>query len=602
MPAGSPATRPYILKRDLADPTPDIVKPSGLIETLRPREGSTGRFTELSAEKLRGGYYTPEAVAAWLCKWAIRQGTDSFLEPSCGDGSILVAAAERLIELGAKPTSLHSQLHGIELLPSEAAVARGRLVPLLGSNVRSIVEVDDFFARWPVLVERQYTTIIGNPPFIRYQSFPEPARSRAMAIMEKLGLHPNRLTNIWVPFVAAAVAALKPGGRLALVLPAELLQVSYAAQIRSFLAQRFSELKLVACNELIFNGAEQEVMFLLAEGALAQSVADRKCQIAVAEVAKLHDVLDTDPAKLFRTIEAKEVHSDREKWLKYFLTASEIELMRELRAHQRIVELRTVAEVDVGIVTGANSFFVLRFDDIKRAKLSRYSRKIISRSAHLRGARISEHDWEMLSDRNERVHLLDMGPLSTPLSASALAYIEAGENAGVNRGYKCSIRQPWFRVPAIWQPDAFLFRQIHDFPRFVLNEAGAVSTDTIHRVRTVGCAPATLVSGTFSHLTAASAEIEGRSYGGGVLELEPTEAERLLVPDITGLERALPLEECDRLIRAGRLAVVLHENDQRILHGELGLSERDCTMLYAIWAKMRDRRFARRRYKRSATM
>ena len=75
--------------------------------------------------------------------------------------------------------------------------------------------------------------------------------------------------------------------------------------------------------------------------------------------------------------------------------------------------------------------------------------------------------------------------------------------------------------------------------------------------------PELIVASIYTHLTAASAEIEGRSYGGGVLELEPTEAEKLLVPAV--LDGGLWVEECDRLIRAGRLAEVLEENDRLIL-------------------------------------
>jgi hypothetical protein len=66
----------------------------------------------------------------------------------------------------------------------------------------------------------------------------------------------------------------------------------------------------------------------------------------------------------------------------------------------------------------------------------------------------------------------------------------------------------------------------------VLNKAGATSTDTIHRITCKGEKPERVISNTYTWLTAASAEIEGRSYGGGVLELEPTEAERLLMPAV----------------------------------------------------------------------
>jgi hypothetical protein len=167
----------------------------------------------------------------------------------------------------------------------------------------------------------------------------------------------------------------------------------------------------------------------------------------------------------------------------------------------------------------------------------------------------------------------------------------------VHHGYKCSIRKPWYAVPSVWTPDGFLFRQIYDFPRLVHNRAEATSTDTIHRFRATGDAAAAIANA-YTYLTAASAEIEGRSYGGGVLELEPTEAERLLMPATLG--EGLPLEECDRLITAGRLDAVLEEHSRLLLQQHLGLSASDCVLLQGIWVRMRDRRMARRRSPRAA--
>jgi len=59
------------------------------------------------------------------------------------------------------------------------------------------------------------------------------------------------------------------------------------------------------------------------------------------------------------------------------------------------------------------------------------------------------------------------------------------------------------------------------------------------------------------------------------------------------LQKAMPLTEADKLIRAGRLDDLLHENDRLILIKGIGLSKRDCAMLREIWVKMRDRRMAR---------
>ena len=557
------------------------------------RQTHSGRFRELDPDKLRGGYYTSPHLANWLAKWAIRKRNDTVLEPSCGDGVFLEAAAARLVQLGTRGPAISDQLTGIEIIPAEAEKARSRLGPRLGLFSQESVITSDFFAWWQQSSRPSFDVAIGNPPFIRYQTFPEPHRSRAMKIMADLGLTPNKLTNIWVPFVAAAAASLRPGGSLAFVLPAELLQVSYASQLRSFLADRFARIDIVACNELFFPKAEQEVVLLLAGGALAKPSDLNTCRVTMTQAHTVAEITDRVPTRLLEKASPKTVHHDSEKWLKYFLTQREIALMRALHAGPVTTTLKTHASVDVGVVTGKNEFFVLSADQVDKLGLKNHMARLVSRSAHLKGAQIDGREWQSLADRDERVHLLHLAPLNgSQLSKPVAAYIDFGEEKAFHTGYKCSIRSPWYAVPSVWVPNAFVFRQIYDFPRLVLNKAKATSTDTIHRL-TCKEKPEKVISNMYTHLTAASAEIQGRSYGGGVLELEPTEAERLLAPAHLG--SALPLDECDRLIRAGRLDQVLIENDRLVLKGQMGLSLSECAMLRNIWVKMRDRRLARSR-------
>lgn len=553
----------------------------------------SGRFTDLDGDKLRGGYYTSREVVAWLCAWAIRATTDRVLEPSCGDGAFLVGAAERLFELGAPIPAVAKNLIGIEIIADEANRAREQLRQRLGLRADNIVKTSDFFAWWQETERPVVDVVIGNPPFIRYQTFPEPHRSQAMQIMAGLGLTPNRLTNIWVPFVAAAASSLRPGGRIALVLPAELLQVTYAAQLRSFLTDRFRRIDIVACNELFFDNAEQEVVLLLADGALHVASKLNPCRVTLTESHTVAEIVKRRPSAVLKNAQPKTIRHDQEKWLQYFLTEREIAFMRELRSSAVCATLAKHASVDVGVVTGKNEFFVLSREQVVQFGLDPYTTPLISRSMHLRGARIKKSDWKALEEAGDRVHLLHLAPLNGSKLAKSLAnYIRSGESNAVHKGFKCSIRTPWYAVPSVWIPDGFLFRQIYDFPRMVLNHARVTSTDTIHRL-TCKAKPERVIANTYTYLTAASAEIEGRSYGGGVLELEPTEAEHLLMP--ANLASALPLDKCDRMTRAGRLDDVLGENSRLVLMGAMGLSRTDCTLLRNIWTKMRDRRLARSR-------
>lgn len=561
----------------------------------RRTESALGRFRLLDADKLRGGYYTPEVLADWLCAWAIRGPDERVLEPSCGDGALLAAAARRLAALGARPCA-DRQLQGVEIVPAEAAAARERLVRVGAQWGR--VHEGDFFAWAQHGAAAGVQVVVGNPPFIRHQSFPEPARGLAMAAMAELGLKPSRMANIWVPFVAACTARLAPGGRLAMVLPAELLQVGYAAQLRAFLADSFERIDLVACTELFFENVQQEVVLLLADG--RRQAAEQECQVRLHEVATVAELVGRTPDALMAGQAPKRVRHDSEKWLKYFLDDAQMGLMRALREAEVVGMLSAHASVDVGVVTGLNAFFVLDEAQVRAHDLQAWTIPVVSRAAQLQGASFTQADWQALRAKmGQRVHLLHVSPDAQVAPGSGLeAYLRAGEQAGVPRGHKCSIRQPWYAVPYVWAPDAFLFRQIYAFPLAVLNEAGAAVTDTLHRLRTRSAPARVLLPNLYTWLTAASAEIEGRSYGGGVLELGPTEAERLLMP--AQLRAAMPMAEIDAGVRGGRLEQVLAQNSRLVLREGLGLSEGECRMLQEIWQRMRDRRLVRRKRRRSS--
>lgn len=563
--------------------------------TRQKREGKPAAAVDTQArDKLRGGYYTPVPIARWMCGWAVRAATDTILEPSAGNGNFVTAAAEALRERGAAIDEIAGRIRAVEIDTTEAQKVTDRLTILLEQTAPRSVVCADFFQWHDENNLQRFNVVVGNPPFIRYQNFPEPSRTRAMEMMARLGMRANKLTNIWVPFAAAATESLEVNGRLALVLPAELLQVSYAAQLRSFLVDHFRTIDVLTCNQILFENAEQEVVILLADGRVEHPSARNKCAIDMRETKTVEDLLLSPVRPNRPRAKGKMIRHDSEKWLKYFLTPPEIAFMRRLREAKNVAPLTEHATIDVGVVTGENSFFVLSQAEVEQRGLAEYCLPLVGRSVQLRGAIVNAKEWASLAAEGHRAYLFTVDrSVNGSLTPEAKRYVEQGERAGTHKGYKCSIRTPWYSVPAVWTPDCFFFRQIYDFPRVVLNQAGATSTDTIHRMTIEKGDAATVAAHLYTHLTAASSEIEGRSYGGGVLELEPTEAERLLVPKV--LKGAMPLAEADDLIRAGRLADVLAENDKLVLQNGLGLTDRECTMLRRIWDRMRNRRMSRRR-------
>jgi adenine-specific DNA methylase len=161
--------------------------------------------------------------------------------------------------------------------------------------------------------------------------------------------------------------------------------------------------------------------------------------------------------------------------------------------------------------------------------------------------------------------------------------------------YKCRVREPWWAVPLPKHgaPALFLTYCSSEYPRLVLNEAEVLHTNTVHGVSLrQDMDPRALAAGFYNSLTLLSAELVGRSYGGGVLKLEPTEAEALLVPPVPD-SAGEHLEQVDALLRLGELTAVLDLMDRLVLVEGLGLSEHEVMALRGGAERLRSRRRAR---------
>lgn len=544
----------------------------------------------ITHQKRRGGYYTPMPIATFLANWAIQSPDATILEPSCGDGIMLAAAVEALAARGSSLPQSAQRLHAVELEPDEAQKAVQRLTQLGVTVPTECIQTRDFFtyARDCLKTTQRFDAIIGNPPFIRYQHFPEAHRAIAFGLMARVGLKPNRLTNAWMPFLVASSLLLKEQGRLAMVIPAELLQVNYAAQLRCFISAYYSKLTLITFRKLVFNGIQQEVVLLLAE-----KNSTRHAGIRTVELNTIND-LATYQHTAFVAHELKSMQHSTEKWTQYFLDEPEIQLLRTLRSDPRLTLASDVIDVDVGIVTGLNDFFVLTEQQVRTYALDQYTQRLVGRSAHLPGVIFGAEDWATNAAQQRPAYLLNVPDMPFDQLPSAVqTYVRQGEAQQFHTGYKCRVRKHWYSVPSVWTPAAFMLRQVHTYPKLILNTADATCTDTIHRVRLRnGFAADTLVAAFLNSLTFAYTEVIGRSYGGGVLELEPNEAEKLPLP-LTAAGR-LNLEAMHHRLRTEPIESVLDHTDSILLVDGLGLTHEQVSTLRTIWRKLRDRRILRK--------
>lgn len=531
-----------------------------------------------SAQKLRGGYYTPPDLAVFLAQWVKEISPKRILEPSCGDGVFFDALAK--VNGFQK-----ADVVGFELEPDEAAKAQAR-AKAVGLKATKVHTED--FLQWSINHmgddSARFDAIVGNPPFVRYQYLPEPFQIRAEQIFKELNLPFTKHTNAWVPFILASMSLLRPGGRLAMVVPAEIIHVTHAQSLRTYLGRECRRLVIIDPEELWFSDTLQGAVILLAEK--KHSEADKAEGLGMYPV-KGREFLHLDPAAVFQAPQSINGKTVQGKWTRALLDLETRSLLDELAQHEAVHRFEDIAKVDVGIVTGANKFFLVPDDVVKGYKLDKWAHPMFGRSEHCPGIIYDDQQHAANAAKGNPTNFLWLQEREEKFDAATEDYIKLGEGQELHTRYKCRVRSPWYTVPSVYSTEIGMLKRSHNTPRLILNRIGAYTTDTAYRIRTRGVVAEKLVGSFINPLTALSAELESRHYGGGVLELIPSEIERLLVPlpvtvnvDVADLDKAIRnLSTHEVLARQGKVVL-----------GGMGLSAEKQECLLEGWRKLRDRR------------
>jgi adenine-specific DNA-methyltransferase len=530
-----------------------------------------------SSQKLRGGYYTPADLAEFLVRWVRDIQPSSILEPSCGDGVFFSA----LSEVGGFEESI---VTSFELDADEAKKAHSRS---LDTSIKASVHVRDFLG-WSLenlgSGGERFDAVIGNPPFVRYQYLPSEFQEYAARVFQELDCKFTKHTNAWVPFILASISLLRPGGRLAMVVPSEIIHVTHAQSLRTFLGEECRRLVVIDPQEIWFENTLQGAVILLAEKKRDRH--DLSEGLGLYPV-KNREFLNDHPAKVFAAPKAINGKTVEGKWTRAFLDAETRNLLDELANHDDVHRFSDIASVDVGIVTGANKFFLVNDETVAEHQLNEWAHPMFGKSEHCPGIIYDKAQHKANSSQGKPTNFLWFKDSSVEANKSASAYIEQGTQEDLHTRYKCRIRSPWYSVPSVYSTEVGMLKRSHHAPRLILNKVGAYTTDTAYRIRSFTTPAKTLVTNFINPLTALCAELEGRYYGGGVLELVPSEIERLLIPIPEGVNH--DLKSLDKAIRTRPISEVLETQGRDILKG-LGLAKNKQSLLLNGWNKMRNRR------------
>jgi len=526
-----------------------------------------------SQEKLRGGFYTPEPIASFILKWAFNGNKEyDILEPSCGDGVFL-----KSIKTGKYS---YNSVIGVEFDEVEAKKSKDIKLPKA-----TIVHAD--FHDFCINTDKRFDLVIGNPPYIRYQFFNKEQQEYASKIFSKAKLKYSKLTNAWVSFVVGSSLLLKDNGKIGFVLPAEILQVGFAQTLREFLSHFYNKINIVSFEKLVFPDIQQEVVLFLCE-----KNNSGEHLIEHIELRDADSLLNLDIQKLKSP--KKKIDFKSNKWTFYFLEQNEIDFLEKFQENCKIAKLNNYAKVEVGITTGSNPFFTVPLSTVKSYNLEEYSKPLVGRSVQVPSAIFTEEDWQKNKVNEARTHLLVFPTMSKLQdSIGAKKYIQSGEEQEINKGYKCGVRDEWQIVPSIRISDALFIRRNNLYPKLIINEAKAYTTDTMHRVTIKDNVDIKAFTASYyNSLSLAFTEICGRSHGGGVLELMPNEVEEILLPYNSGNAELLPI--IDKMIRSKKdISDILKITNPIILKANYGLTDEEIEIANNIWSKLSRRRLNR---------
>lgn len=465
--------------------------------------------------KTLGAYFTPEAVADALVRWAARHPEDLLLDPSSGDGRFIAR---------------HPNSVGIERDPASVAEASDR------APNASVVH-GDFFT-WASDDHRRFDCAAGNPPFIRYQRFSGATRQAALDYCRRLGVIFSALSSSWAPFIVAAASKLRPGGRIAFVVPAEIGHAPYATPLMEYLLANFGSVHVVAIREKIFPRLSEDCWLLFADNSGRSANGIRLSRLERFTAG------DDMPPAAAEFISAEEW---RVRWrgrLRPFLLPPRI---RNLYGHMAedlgSVRLGHVAQIGIGYVSGANQFFHLRPSDAQRYGIpDEFLLPSIRSSRYVTGDVIDNGHIERWIAKDEPVLLLRIPP-RVGIPSAIQAYLDTADGHRARTSYKCRNRKPWYTVPDVRQPAFVVTYMSGRSPALVVNRSRCTCTNALLAVdlrsglfqNGNGWCGQRLAAAWDSPVGRLSCEIEGHPLGGGLLKLEPGEARNVLLVRETGI-------------------------------------------------------------------
>lgn len=446
----------------------------------------------MADNKKNGVFYTPPILADYLVKPLSLKENQTILDPSYGEGALLLAA-ER--EVNNKKPNAHLQLFGCDIQP-----VNGLLKHLPEANLNEV----DFFS---YSVENKFETLLMNPPYVRHHIQDSKKISLYKENLPDLNIL-NKSADLWAYFLIKAVSHLNANGNIGAIIPWSFLQADYAIPLRRLLVDKFEEITALAISHKYFEDADERVVMLWLKG---YGKPNKSIRVAASKN------IETEP--VFYDIDQNNWCSDK---VNYTGEASITNTLSLLESRYRFVKFMEYADVKIGVVTGAVKYFIRPKEELISLKINRSRRIPILTSA----AQFHEYLKNGKDNLKELIAFKDKDHLKYK------KLIKQGIEDEINLTSHSQLRSPWYVVKIGAVPDAFFHYRATKTPYLVLNDHKIQCTNSIHRIYFKSLTQTQkkwLIVSLLSNPSQLSIEMNAKTYGRSILKIEPTSLKKTLV-------------------------------------------------------------------------
>ncbi|MAP21129.1 MAG: SAM-dependent methyltransferase [Alteromonadaceae bacterium] len=528
-------------------------------------------------EKDFGVFYTPQYMVDFSVQQLIsrcsQEDIRTVLEPSAGDGRFVEKLYSILGERAFRTDMIEINKESCNNLEAKFITRSDH------------VKVDNSDFLFSELNNDYYDLIIGNPPYISKKRLGNTQLAKFREILDEHEIPHSADKNLWAAFILKCEKALKQDGIMSFILPFELLQVKFAESIQVFLEKNFERLEIYTFQQLLFDSAGQDTVLLMAY----KRHSERGLFIFDVDSTSSNDLNNLIPKELCRK---NTIEQNGTKWSSLVLSDSDLSFLNGL--YLKLPKLNQYIDSKPGIVTAANDFFIINEQQANKYALDAFTRPIVQKSSFIgNSVQFSKRDYEKLKKLGKPSLFLDLHSYNEGSSSEVDKYLEIGLNDSIDQRYKCKKRTDWFKVPIVPPGAGFFFKRCHEYPRFVKNTAKVFTTDTAYNVYPKkGIKIADIVYSFYNPLTLCFAELLGRHYGGGVLELTPTEFKKLPMP-LVEVERRYFDKFVRTIGKKKNIQEVLELFGRDILHRAINISDTDLDRLMRIYSTLVRRRFGK---------